>query len=378
MKTALTMGVALLLSIFGASVWSESLPGPHNAITDVPGIEVGHYAEKPLLTGTTVILARQGAVGAVDVRGSAPGTRETDLLNPINLVEKAHAIVLSGGSAYGLATADGVMKCLEDQGIGFPVGAGQVVPIVPAAILYDLGRCGTDFKKRPDAQYGLKACKAAANGPVAQGNVGAGTGARAGGLKGGIGTASLDLGNGVMVGAIVAVNSFGSTVNPQTGTLYAAFLEVGKEFGNFQPPKSSLNQSGDRTAGNETDFVRNTTIAVVATNVDLTKAQALKIAQMAHDGIARAIRPAHTMFDGDTLFALATGQIKLQTLPDQAVWGNLPASINRIGNAAADTLSRAIVRAMLAAETVPGCMTGYCDKYPGACSARTEEKSPTK
>ena len=378
MKTVLTVVVALLFSIFGASVWSEPLPGPYNAITDVPGIEVGHYAEKPLLTGTTVILARQGAVGAVDVRGSAPGTRETDLLNPINLVEKAYAIVLSGGSAYGLATADGVMECLEDQGIGFPVGGGHVVPIVPAAILYDLERCGTDFKKRPDAKYGLKACKAAANGPVAQGNVGAGTGARAGGLKGGIGTASLDLGNGVIVGVIVAVNSFGSTVNPQTGMFYGAFLEMGKEFGNLQPPKSSLNKSQNRIASNETDFVRNTTIAVVAINVDLTKAQALKIAQMAHDGIARAIRPAHTMFDGDTVFALATGQIKLQTLPDQAAWGNLPASITRMGNAAADTLSRAIVRAMLAAETVPGCMTGYCDKYPGACNTRTDEKSPTK
>jgi L-aminopeptidase/D-esterase-like protein len=372
MKTSLTILISLLFSISGVSAWADAPSGPYNAITDVAGIEVGHYAEKPFLTGTTVILARQGAVGAADVRGSAPGTRETDLLNPINLVEKVHAIVLSGGSAYGLATADGVTQCLEEQGIGFPVGGGHVVPIVPAAILYDLGRCGTDFKKRPDAKYGLSACKAAARGPVAQGNVGAGTGARAGGLKGGIGTASIDLGNGVMVGAIIAVNSFGSTVNLQTGKLYGAFLEIGNEFGILQRPKSSLNKSQHMIAWNESDFVKNTTIAIVATNVELTKAQALKIAQMAHDGMARAIRPVHTMFDGDTIFALSTGQIKLQTLPDQATWGNIPASINRIGSAAADTVSRAIVHAMLAAKTIPDCLTSYCDKYPGACPNRKD------
>ena len=375
MKTVLTILVTVLFWVLEGPAWSESVLGPNNAITDVAGIEVGHYGEKPFLTGTTVVLARQGAVAAVDVRGSAPGTRETDLLNPINLVEKAYAIVLSGGSAYGLASADGVMECLEDQGIGFPVGGGRVVPIVPAAILYDLGRCETDFKKRPDSKYGLKACKAATGGPVAQGNVGAGTGARAGGLKAGIGTASMDLGNGVLVGAIVAVNSSGSTVDPQTGKLYGASHGIGKEFGNLQSPKSSLNQSQNMLALNETDLVTNTTIAVVATNVELTKSQALKIAQMAHDGMARAIRPAHTMFDGDTVFALATGQVKLQTLPDQATWGKIPASITRIGSAAADTLSRAIAHAMLAAETIPGCMTSYCDKYAGACGQAVIDKT---
>jgi len=372
MKILLTTLTILWFVISAVSVRSESLPGPYNDITDVAGIEVGHYAEKPFLTGTTVILAKQGAVGAVDIRGSAPGTRETDLLNPINLVEKVHAIVLSGGSAYGLATADGVMGCLEEQGIGFSVSGGQVVPIVPAAILYDLGRCGTDFKKRPDAKYGLKACKAATGGPVPQGNVGAGTGAKAGELKGGIGTASIDLGNGVIVGAIIVVNSFGSTVDPQTGKLYGAFFEIGNEFGNLQAPKSSLNKSQHVIAWNEIDFVKNTTIAIVATNAELTKAQALKMAQMAHDGMARAIRPVHTMFDGDTIFALATGQIKLQTLPDQATWGNVAASITRIGSAAADTVSRAVVHAMLAAETIPDCLTSYCDKYPGTCRNRKE------
>ena len=357
----LALGLSLVLT---TSAWSEPVPGPYNAITDVPGIEVGHYTDKHNLTGTTVILARQGAVGGVDVRGSAPGTRETDLLNPINLVEEAHAVVLSGGSAYGLAAADGAMEYLEDQGIGYPVGGGRVVPIVPAAILYDLGRCGTDFKKRPTAKFGRKACQAANNGPVEQGNVGAGTGARAGGLKGGIGTASLDLGNGVIVGAIVAVNSAGSTVNPETGELYGAFLGIGDEFGDLKKAQIRLpKQSQNMIASTESKIVQNTTIAVVATNAVLSKAQALKIAQMAHDGMARAIRPAHTMFDGDTIFALGTGEIDLGSLP-----GSISGNITAIGSAAADTLSRAIVHAMLAAETIEDCMLGYCDQYPDACS----------
>ncbi len=346
-------------------VWPEPLPGPNNAITDVAGIEVGQYSEKPFPTGTTVVLARQGAAAAVDVRGSAPGTRETDLLDPVNLVEKAHAVVLSGGSAYGLAAADGVMQCLEEQGIGFPVGGGRVVPIVPAAILYDLGRCGNDFQKRPDSGYGLKACRAAAGGPIAQGNVGAGSGARAGGLKGGIGTASVDLGNGVMVGAIVAVNSSGSTVDPQKGTLYGASLGIGKEFADLQPPKSTLRESPNMATLSETDFVRNTTIAVVATNVELTKAQALKIARMAHDGMARAIRPSHTMFDGDTIFSLATGEVDPKEIKQQAAWGNMAANINTIGAAAADVFARAIVHAMLNARSV-GDVPCYRDAYPGA------------
>jgi L-aminopeptidase/D-esterase-like protein len=367
MKNGLTILITLLVYMAGVSAWSDPLPGPHNAITDIPGIDVGHYSRVSFLTGTTVILTKQGATGAVDVRGSAPGTRETDLLNPINLVEKVYAIVLSGGSAYGLATADGVMKYLEDQGIGFPIGGGHVVPIVPAAILFDLGRCETKFDKRPDADYGREACKAAKSGPVAQGNVGAGTGAFSGGLKGGIGTASIDLGGGVMVGAIIAVNSSGSTVNPQTGKFYGEFLEIGNEFSKLHSPKRSFNHSLKNIVSNEPEIFRNTTIAVVATNVELTKAQALKIAQMAHDGIARAIRPAHTMFDGDTIFALSTGQVKLQTLTDKATWGNIPASINRIGSASADTISRAIVHAMVAAETVPGCIKSYCDTYPNEC-----------
>ena len=365
MKKLLFTAVVILVFLVVATAWSDEEPEYFNAITDVPGIEVGHYAKKNGLTGTTVILARGGAVGGVDVRGSAPGTRETDLLNPINLVDRVHAVVLSGGSAYGLAAADGVMKCLENQGIGWPVGGGQVVPIVPSAVLFDSGRCGTNFRDRPTAKFGRKACLAVESGPVAQGNVGAGMGARAGGLKGGIGTASTDLGDGVIVGAIVAVNAVGSTVNPDTGNFYAAFLEVDDEFDKLKDPHwSALKKSGSLLAKVDQSPGKNTTIAVVATNVELTKAQAQKIAQMAHDGMARAIRPSHTMFDGDTIFALGTGEISFDTLPG---WGYAPSSINRIGSAAADTLSRAIVHAMLSAESVDDCMLSYCDAYPEAC-----------
>src|SRR6059036_1003283 len=208
---------AAVFTLFIASASSAQTPGPLNAITDVPGIEVGHFplpssdpTSPPPVTGTTVVVSRAGAVGGVSQRGGAPGTRETDLLRPENLVEKVNAVVLSGGSAYGLAAADGVMRCLEAQGIGFPVGGGHVVPIVPSAILFDPGRCAA-FSVRPDASFGMGACEAAKGGPVQQGNVGADAGARSGGSKGGLGTASTVLSNGIIVGAIVAVNSGGST-----------------------------------------------------------------------------------------------------------------------------------------------------------------------
>ena len=370
MKKLFFAAVVILMFLVVATAWSGGETKYYNAITDVPGIEVGHYTDKEGLTGTTVILARDGAVGGVDVRGSAPGTRETDLLNPINLVDIVNAVVLSGGSAYGLAAADGVMTCLEDQGIGWPVGGGQVVPIVPSAILFDPGRCGTDFRDRPTAKFGLKACQAVDSGPVAQGNVGAGMGARAGGLKGGIGSASTDLGDGVIVGAIVAVNAVGSTVNPDTGDFYAAFLQVDDEFDKLKDPHwSALKKSGSLLAKVDQSPGKNTTIAVVATNVELTKAQAQKIAQMAHDGMARAIRPSHTMFDGDTIFALGTGELSFDTLPG---WGYAPSSVNRIGSAAADTLSRAIVHAMLSAESVDDCILSYCDAYPEACQEKDD------
>jgi L-aminopeptidase/D-esterase-like protein len=340
----------------------------YNAITDVAGIEVGHCTDIDNLTGTTVILIKGGAVAGVDVRGAAPGTRETDAINPINLVEKVHAVVLTGGSAYGLAAADGVMSYLEAHGIGFPLGDGNVVPIVPAAALYDLGRGGTPFSGRPTAAFGLTACEGARIGPVAQGNVGAGTGALTGilignELKGGLGTASTDLGNGVLVGALVAVNSGGSTVNPETGEFYAAFLETNNEFGGLKAASTaSLHADKDKITIHTPHPITNTTIAAVATNVELTKAQATKVAQMAHDGMARAILPAHTMFDGDTIFCLSTGERAIADLKKEGMWGDTAARINMIGSAAADTLARAIIHGMLAAESIAG-MQSYADRY---------------
>ena len=337
--------------------------GPDNGITDVPGIEVGSYDRNS--TGTTVVLAPRGAVGGVDVRGSAPGTRETDLMRPTNLVDKVDAIVLTGGSAYGLATADGVMLWLEQKKRGWDVGGGNVVPIVGAAVLFDPGRFGRAFTDRPNAEFGRLAAEAASTGPVKMGNVGAGAGAIAGGLKGGLGTASVDLGDGVMVGAVVAVNSLGSTVNPQTGEFYADFLEVNGEFGNLKKPFASAGAGEEALAMAVPELGKNTVICVVATNVKLTKAQAQKVAEMAHDGIARAVRPSHTMFDGDTVFTLATGLLDLDTLKQQAVWGNTAANVLKIGAAASDALARAIVHAMLSAQTV-GSVPSYRDKYPAA------------
>ncbi len=333
-------------------------PGPLNLITDVPGIEVGNHQANH--TGTTVILARAGAVGGVDVRGSAPGTRETDLLNPVNLVDRVNAIVLSGGSAFGLAAAEGVMAWLEEQGLGWPLGPpGQVVPIVPGAVLFDLDRFGRDFKDRPTAAFGRRACEALTSGGFALGNVGAGAGAIAGGLKGGLGSASVDLGQGVRVGALVAVNPFGSVIDPRTGALLAAHLEIDGEFGPLPRPTAIAAPLTPTPTP-----VRNTTIAVVATNLELTKAQATKLAQMAQDGLARAISPAHTLFDGDTVFALATGQVPLASLQAEAAWGPVPAALIRAGAAAADTLSRAIVHAILQAESV-GEVPCYRDLYLG-------------
>lgn len=365
---ALVLGIALLACFAAAAqtkvepakpVPSTAKTGKWNAITDVPGVEVGSYDRN--FTGTTVILIRKGAVGGVDVRGAAPGTRETDLLRPTNMVDKVDAVVLSGGSAYGLAAADGAMLWLEENKIGWPVGGGYVVPIVPSAILFDPGRFGRAFNDRPTAEFGRKACEAASSGPVKMGNVGAGAGAVSGGLKGGLGTASIDLGNGVLVGAIVAINSGGSTVNPATGEFYAAYLEVGNEFGDLRRP-FALGPAEEAIA---MEPVKNTTIAVVATNVKLTKAQAQKIAEMAHDGLARAIRPVHTMFDGDTVFALGTGELDLEILKQEAAWGNTFANVNRLGSAAADALARAVVHAMLNAQTV-GPAASYRDKYPAA------------
>lgn len=320
-----------------------------NAITDVPGIEVGQAQDEEALTGCTVIICRRGAVGGVDVRGGAPGTRETDLLEPYNLVEKVHAVLLAGGSAFGLDAAAGVMRFLEEQGIGFPTGVGRV-PIVPAAILYDLDLGRADV--RPDAAMGYAAACAARRGPVAEGNVGAGSGAsvgkifgQAGAMKAGLGTASLRLNGGVIVGAIVAVNAFGDVVDPATGQIVAGArpvkvgpLALGGE-GPFADTLRVMNTPAGRgimrlAAG------RNTVIGVVAANVRFTKAEAAKMAQMAHDGLARAIRPAHTMLDGDTIFALATGGRR--------------ADVSTVGAYAAEALAQAILRAVQAAGPAGG------------------------
>jgi len=313
----------------------------NNAITDVRGIEVGHAQNDEALTGCTVILCRKGAVAGVDVRGGGPGTRETDLLNPVNLVEKIHAVTLAGGSAFGLDAASGVMKYLEENKIGFNTGAARV-PIVPSAILYDLGIGRSDV--RPDSAMGYQAAASASSTPPSEGNVGAGTGASVGkmfgaklSMKSGEGTASMDIGGGVIVGALVAVNAWGDVIDPHSNEILAGLrsgragpVRVGSKdyFANTlsmmkKPTGRSLMELATRA---------NTVIGVVATNAKLTKAQATKVAQMAQDGLARTIRPAHTMLDGDTIFALSTG--------------NRKADVTSVGSFAAEVMAQAIIRAV--------------------------------
>ena len=279
------------------------------SIVDVPGLRVGHFTLAERLTGCSVVLAPDGAVGAVDVRGAAPGTRETDLLDPANLVDKVHAVLLSGGSAFGLDAATGVVRWLEEQGIGFETGYGRV-PIVPAAVLFDLPvvREGDNPTARPNAEAGYAACEAASTAPPAAGNVGAGAGACVGKLfgldrcmKGGIGNASVRVGPWV-VGALVACNAVGDVIDPATGQILAGARTADGQ--NLLDTQRAFLQ-GER--GNRPLPGTNTTIGVLATNAALTKAQAKRLAMSAHDGLARSIRPAHTTLDGDTLFALATG-----------------------------------------------------------------------
>src|SRR5579872_2454971 len=314
---------------------------PHSAITDVAGIKVGHWTSTARPTGCTVVLAPpNGAVGGVDVRGSAPGTRETDLLNPENLVDRVNAITLAGGSAFGLDAATGVVRWLDEHGIGYDVRIAKV-PIVPAAILFDLAV--GDPKVRPDAAAGFAACNAATAERPGEGNVGAGAGATVGKLfgfdramKSGIGTASVTL-DGLIVGAIVAVNAIGDVVDPATGNVVAGARSIdGKKMINAVRAVLGGEVPAVLAAGTAT------TIGVVATNADLTKAQAQKIAQMAHDGIARAIAPSHTMFDGDTIFTMATGSAKKTGNP------------TLLGLMAAEVVVASILRAVLAAQRLPG------------------------
>ena len=318
--------------------------GKNNCLTDVKGLLVGQFTSIEAASGVTVVLCTEGAVGGVDVRGSAPGTRETDLLDPVNLVEKVQAIVLSGGSVYGLSTADGVVGWLARRGFGFSLAGGNVAPIVPAATLFDLGR-GSDYIPPIGAQWGINACDRASYDLVKSGCVGAGTGAVAGGMKGGIGSSSEVLDSGITVAALIAVNSLGSVINPQTGAPWEIGLEIGGEFGDI----------GKRTVRlakpDPTDSLSNTTIGVVAVDAALTKAQCKKIAQMAQDGLARAIRPAHTMFDGDTIFCIATGEHVLDNA-DGFFRVPMAENINQIGSAAADCVSRSIIHAILNARTM--------------------------
>lgn len=336
-------------------------PGRHNAISDIPGIELGHATDQEALTGATVVLARAGAVAGVDVRGSAPGTRETDLLEPGNLVQKAQAILLTGGSAYGLAAASGVMRYLEENGLGQVVAEGRVVPIVPAAALFDLD-IGS-WEVRPGELHGYEAASSAGSGRPAMGNVGAGTGAKAGGVKGGVGSASALMEDGLVVGALAAVNSAGRAFDPDTGAFYARHLELDGEFGLASSPGREQRGGEGAADSGYLDLLpdgvsrvgRNTTLGVVATNAALDKAQARKLAQVTHDGMARALRPVHTIFDGDTIFAMATGERELTGPWQQA----------RLAAVAADVFARAVVHGMLAARGAGG-VPSYHDLFPQA------------
>jgi L-aminopeptidase/D-esterase-like protein len=288
-------------------------PPVRDAITDVPGIRVGHWTDRRAATGCTVVLCEKGAVGGVDVRGGAPGTRETDLLRPGTLVQGIHAVVLTGGSAWGLDAAGGVMRYLEERGVGWAFGAGPV-PVVVGAVLYDLGLGRSDV--RPNAEAGYRACRAARAGALAQGSVGAGTGATLGKalgmercLKGGLGTASEALPSSagdLVVGALVAVNCFGEVVDPASGQVIAGPRADG---GGFVSTVDVLRGLGQAPWGGES-----TTLAVVATNARLTKEYACRLASVAHDGLARAIRPLHTMGDGDVVFTMATGETALEPM----------------------------------------------------------------
>ncbi|MFE6285835.1 P1 family peptidase [Streptomyces sp. NPDC057877] len=343
-----------------------------DALTDVTGLRVGHATRTGdgWLTGTTVVLAPEGGVvAAVDVRGGGPGTKETDALDPRNLVQKVEAVVLTGGSAYGLDAASGVMAWLEERQRGVRVGPdpAHVVPVVPAACVFDLGR-GGDFRARPDAALGRAAVEAAAasevGAAVPEGCVGAGTGAVVGTLKGGVGSASTVLGSGITVAALVVANAAGEVLDPGTGVLYGELFQGRAEYPEAQAHEAAQRRLAELAAKNAPPPL-NTTLAVVATDAALSKAQAQKLAGTAHDGIARAVRPVHLLNDGDTVFALATGSHPLDE--------GHPLALNEILAAGADTLTRAIVRAVRAAESVTGAggaWPSYEELYGGEGAGR--------
>jgi L-aminopeptidase/D-esterase-like protein len=318
----------------------EEREGAPGGLTDVDGVRVGHFTDSRRPTGCSVVLVERGAVCGVDVRGGAPGTRETDLLDPVNLVERVHAVVLAGGSAFGLDAASGVVRYLEERGVGFAVGPA-IVPIVPAAVLFDLGV--GDPRIRPGADAGYEAARSATDGPVAEGSVGVGAGATVGKLlgldramKGGVGTASLRLPGGLVVAALIAVNAVGDVLDPRTGRIVAgARTPDGRGLEGTMAALRAGRWPVPPGAGTST------TLGVVATNARLDKAQATKVAQMAHDGLARSLEPVHTPWDGDTLFALSTGEIDIEA-------GSL-----LVGPLAAEVVALAVVRGVRLARGLP-------------------------
>lgn len=343
--------------------WAPLGTGEHNAITDVPGIKVGQYnqTEGDDQTGVTVITAegvdertgevtRPGAVGGAEVLGGWPATREVSILDPTGSAPRANAVLLTGGSTFGLDAAGGVMKYLDETLDVLP-------PVVPGAVIYDLGL--TDA--RPDAEFGYSAAESATDGPVEQGNVGAGTGATTGGLKGGVGTASAELEDGIYVGAIAVTNSHGLVTDPRHCGFISEFLEIDDEFAEagYQRPTPEDCNGADAPDASSDASGENTTIGVVATNAPLTAAQAHKMAAVAHTGLARGVRPVHTVTDGDSIFALATGDSGEEA-------GEEASDYNKIYSAAADAFSRAINHSMIHAESVDD-WTSYCDMYPSAC-----------
>ncbi len=334
--------------------------GPRNLITDVDGIQVGHAVDEKILTGISVLTADRRLTAAVDVRGGGPATRGTDALDATCLVDAVDAVVLSGGSAYGLAAASGVAAVLGARGQGYQIpGAPHVSPIVPAAILFDLSNGGDkSWGEEPPYDRLGRAALAHMGGDFALGNVGAGLGAKAGAYKGGLGSASVVAADGVQVGALVAVNPGGSPVMPDSGAFWAWPFEQGMEFGGVRPDAQSMaavaGMPDDTKAGAANAAGANTTIGIIATNVALSPAELKRVAMMAQDGYARAIRPIHTMGDGDVVFAVSTGA----RTPDEPK----AAAVSIIGSIAADCMARAIARGVYAAESVGG-MTSYRDMF---------------
>ncbi len=363
-----------------------AVPGPHNDLSDVAGVRVGQHqrAGRGWLTGTTVVLPPTGTTGGVDVRGGGPASRETPALDPTTLVSTVDAVCLSGGSAFGLAAANGVADELGRRHVGFRVGPEphQVVPIVPGAALFDLG-AGGRWEHRPDASFGTAALRRAGRGRVRQGSVGAGTGAHAGLLKGGIGSASVILDSGVVIAALVALNSSGDVFDPATGELYGARLGLVGEFAHLRRPRqgevraaalAAVAAAAERRATSRPAPATvaagpvNTALVVIVTDATLTVPECARVASAGHDGLARGIRPAHAMTDGDMAFALATGATPLPVDPKPGPFGiqsARPLQVNVLMAAAADAVTRSVVHAALAATTAGG-MLSYRDRFPSA------------